>query len=195
MTSDRRRERGASLIETALVVPVLLTLFFGIFEAGLLLRSELTLSNAARDGGRSASAYARAPQADYLTLRVLEHSLAPIDLEDLDYVVLFEATGPESSLPAGCDTQSIAGVCNRYTAADFFLPLEDAGGADAGNFRCTATAVDRHWCPTDREASLSAGVDYVGIYIQMRHDFVTDFFADGITLDDTIVFRMEVETL
>ncbi len=195
MTSDRRRERGASLIETALVVPVLLTLFFGIFEAGLMLRAELTLSNAARDAGRSASAYARSPQADYLTLRVLNHSLTPVGLEGLDYVVIFEAAGPESTMPAGCATQSIAGVCNRYTATDFFKPLEDAAGADAGNFRCTATAVDRHWCPTDREASLSGGVDYIGIHIEMEHDLVTDFFGSTITLTDTIVFRMEVETL
>lgn len=191
----RRSERGASLIETAIAIPVLLIVIFGIIEFGLLFRSELTMSNAVRDGGRAASAYGRAPEADYLVLRVLEHSLAPLDPEDIDRVVIFEAAGPESTLPAGCEVGSITGVCNHYTIADFYLPLDDVNGNPTGNFRCAGSSVDQAWCPVDREASLSGGVDYVGMHIQVTHDFVTGLFGGEKTLSDTIVFRIEVETL
>ena len=164
-------------------------------EFGLLFRAELTLSNAVRDGGRAASTYGRAPEADFLVLRVLEHSLAPIDEDDIEKVVLFEASGPEATLPSGCETASVTGVCNHYTIADFYKALDDVSGVDAGNFRCSGAAVDRFWCPVDREASLSGGVDYIGMYIELEHDFVTGLFGSTKTLDDLVVFRLEVETL
>ncbi len=52
---QRARRRGAAAVEFAVVVPVLLLLVFGIFEAGRLLMVEQTLSNAARAGAREAS--------------------------------------------------------------------------------------------------------------------------------------------
>ena len=52
-TSDRRNdERGASAIEFALVVPLLLLLFFGIVEFGRAYQTRLTVTHAAREGVR-----------------------------------------------------------------------------------------------------------------------------------------------
>lgn len=47
--------RGASTVEFALVLPVLLALFFGIIELGFLFRSQLVLQQSAREGSRSAA--------------------------------------------------------------------------------------------------------------------------------------------
>ena len=49
-----RRERGQSLVEFALVLPVLLLFIFGIVDAGRLIYTYNTVSNAARDGARVA---------------------------------------------------------------------------------------------------------------------------------------------
>jgi Flp pilus assembly protein TadG len=49
-----RSERGAELIELALVLPLLLLVFAGIVDFGLLLQRMLTVSNAAREGARIA---------------------------------------------------------------------------------------------------------------------------------------------
>jgi Flp pilus assembly protein TadG len=47
-----RRERGQSLVEFALVLPVFLILVFGIIDFSMALRSYVTLTNATREGAR-----------------------------------------------------------------------------------------------------------------------------------------------
>ena len=49
-----RSERGAELIELALVLPILLLVFAGIVDFGLLFQRLLTVNNAAREGARIA---------------------------------------------------------------------------------------------------------------------------------------------
>jgi Flp pilus assembly protein TadG len=50
----RRRRRGQALVEFALVLPILLLMIFGIVDAGRLIYTYNTVSNAARDGARVA---------------------------------------------------------------------------------------------------------------------------------------------
>jgi Flp pilus assembly protein TadG len=50
----RREERGAAAVEFALVVPILLVLFFGIVNVGIVLTQQLSLSNSARQAARFA---------------------------------------------------------------------------------------------------------------------------------------------
>jgi Flp pilus assembly protein TadG len=54
-----RREEGAALVETALVVPVILLLLFAIFEMGLAFARYQVLSNASREVARIASLFDR----------------------------------------------------------------------------------------------------------------------------------------
>jgi hypothetical protein len=51
----RRGERGQSLVEFAMVVPLLLLLVFGVIDFGRLLMNQVTLTNAVREGARLAS--------------------------------------------------------------------------------------------------------------------------------------------
>jgi Flp pilus assembly protein TadG len=51
----RRDERGAVIVEFALVVPLLLLLVFGILEFGYMMNRATLTSNASRDGAREAS--------------------------------------------------------------------------------------------------------------------------------------------
>jgi Flp pilus assembly protein TadG len=50
----KRRERGTASVELAVVLPVILTLLFGIIEFGWLFMINQTLTTAAREGCRTA---------------------------------------------------------------------------------------------------------------------------------------------
>lgn len=196
----RQAERGAAIIEAAIVTPVFFLLLFGLFEFGLLFRDSLTTDNAAHQGARAASVTGSAPETDYLIVRSVEHGLQAMDLQQLDSVVVFRADGPDDEVPASCLTasqtydpdDSAAPACNRYVAADFFKELDDpVTGDDTGNFRCGDASVDRFWCPVDRVTSLSVGTDYVGIHVETHHDFLTGLFGDGVDLSETAIIRLE----
>ena len=196
----RESERGAALVEAAFITPVFFVMIFGVIEFGLLFRNTLTTNNAAHQGARSASVSGRSPDTDYLILRSVEHGMAAMDLEDLDYVVVFKAAGPNAAVPNTCLSASqtynsanpAAPACNRYTAGDFFKEIDDpATGNDTGNFRCGPSSVDRFWCPDDRKTALSAGPDYVGVHIQTRHHFITGLYGAGRELTETTIIRLE----
>ncbi len=53
--SRRRRSRGQSLVEFAVVLPVFLLVLSGIMDFGFLLYSRMTVINAAREGARIAT--------------------------------------------------------------------------------------------------------------------------------------------
>jgi Flp pilus assembly protein TadG len=54
-TVTSRRDRGASAVEFALLLPVLLLLLFGIVDFGRAINAQITLTQAAREGARVAA--------------------------------------------------------------------------------------------------------------------------------------------
>ncbi len=209
----RRGERGSAIIEAAFVTPVFLLLLFGILEYGLLFRDNLTTNNASQEGARAASVGGRALEADYLTLQTLEHGVAAMGLEPLNYVVIFNANDPSNpvspgvgyELPDGhlCHTQSVQQVCNRYVPADFDKELVDGSDVDTDFFRCVGTDptdptvapaagnLDGFWCPGTRNAGLGDNSDLIGVYVNTTHSYLTGFFGEQQTLDANTVIRVE----
>lgn len=183
------RDRGAVLVELALVAPLFIGLILFVFEMGLLFRDSLTTDNASRQAARAASTQGRGPEADFYILRAVEHGLSAMGLESLEYVIVFKASGPGDTVPNQCRTASQQNLCNRYVAADFFASLEDNLGNDTGNFRCGT--LDYRWCPTTREASASVGPDYIGIHVETEHTFLTDMFGGQTQLGSTTILRIE----
>ena len=55
MIASRQRERGANLVEFALVAPFLIVLLFGIIEFAWLFGQDLTIKHGAREGARLAA--------------------------------------------------------------------------------------------------------------------------------------------
>lgn len=191
----RRGERGSAIIEAAFVTPVFLLLLFGILEYGLLFRDNLTTTNASQEAARAASIGGRSLEADYITLETLEHGIAAMGLEGLNYAVIFNATVLDGEIPDGhaCHTQSVADVCNRYLPGDFAYELTDAGGNVTGYFRCTTSGdnLDGAWCPLDRRSGLGDDSDLIGVYVNTTHDYITGFFGESQILDATTVIRVE----
>ena len=111
----RRRpfDRGQSLVEFALILPVLMIMVFGIIDFGLGLRSYISLTNATREGarfaavGNSAGAYpANCDGTSNTTVigRVC-YTIEGLDLADVDTVSVAYPNGqtPGNSVVVSAD--------------------------------------------------------------------------------------------
>jgi hypothetical protein len=125
-----RAERGAVTVETALVLPILLFVMFGIIELGGALKSYSATAGAVRAAGRIATVAGADPMSDAAVLKRVSEELATED-GPVDLVVIWHATGPGDPVPAGClpsapytpNTSSVGvtdsgtdalGACNVY---------------------------------------------------------------------------------
>ena len=73
----RRGDRGASAVEFALVVPLLLTFLLGTVELGLFMKDYVSMSSSVRAGARSASAAADAGPAPARRARTRRRARPP----------------------------------------------------------------------------------------------------------------------
>lgn len=68
MKEQLKGQRGASIVEFAIVLPLLLLLVFGIIEFGLLLYNKAMVTNASREGARAGIVYRENPPGTYSPL-------------------------------------------------------------------------------------------------------------------------------
>ena len=82
----KKSDHGTSMVEFAIVIPILLALIIGIIEFGWIFNGYITLTGAARDGARLAVAY----NSNYDDSEIKEaiKSYAPLfDLTDSDIYI------------------------------------------------------------------------------------------------------------
>jgi Flp pilus assembly protein TadG len=96
----RGDERGAAAVEFALVVPILLTLVFGIVDFGLMIRANTVLANAAREGARNGSI----SHSEAVIRQTVEDSLSGIDSDDVDVTVACKTPPPEAACTGSFDS-------------------------------------------------------------------------------------------
>ena len=91
-----KNKKGAALVEMAIILPLLLTIVFGIFEFGRAMYITNTLNNAARYGARLAVVSSKPLSVDSLITEIKTHT--SLSTEDLD---LIEISIPNSSPASG----------------------------------------------------------------------------------------------
>lgn len=196
MVQRQRRMRGdsgAAIVEAAIVSPVLLLFIFGIFEFGFAFRDYLSVASATRDGAREASVAGNTADADYRMMRAIQRGSAALPDGAIERVVVFKASGPGDMPTSGCMAGTSAiNVCNVYEPADFNRTVDE--------FKCDPAYdpepdPDRYWCPFDREVSVGSGLDYVGVWIRVHHDYVTGLFGSSVTFEDVVVLKVEPQEL
>ena len=186
-----RGERGATLVESALITPVLLLFVFGIFEFGFAFRDYLAVSNIVRDAAREASVAGNASDADYRILRAVERAASALPDGSIDRLIVFEATDAESTPHADCIAGNSRGPtgterCNVYDASHLTLVESE--------FQCAPLPAppdpDYYFCPSDRDV-IVGNLDYVGIWVQVTHSYITGLFGDTVTFTDQIILKLE----
>lgn len=191
-----RDERGAALVEFAIVVPLLITIAMGLLDFGLAWRTSLTVSSGVRAGARVGSGMGNDRFTDHSILQALNASL---DADDVHKIVVYKSTTDDGAVPQVCKDASpgasVAG-CNIYDGASLALPRSafEVGSVSAsGDYLSCGGGPDASWCPVSRyNSQVSPGPDYLGVWVDYRHDFVSGWFpAGGLDIKDNAVMRLE----
>src|SRR3954447_16440050 len=155
----RPGERGAVLVEFAIIAPVLCMLIFGMIEYGLLFRDYLTVANVTRTGARVSSASGNLDTTDYSVLQAVKGAAGalPGGVASIEKIVVYKTTSTDGAPPANCVSGgSQAGSCNVYTG----IQARDSVPAQFG---CATGDLDIVWCPTTRDVTQTSGI-YVGVW-------------------------------
>jgi len=205
-----RTDRGAVLVETAIVAMFFMTVVVATFELGMGWRTSITVNNAARAGARVGSSLGINAQADYSVLlsvaSALQSSTGQVTIKK---VIVFKSSTVDGTVPASClslnpgsgYTGNLANHCNVYSGS--WIAGQVASGS-AASFTSSATSTcssgggsrpDRWWCPSIRNnvQLSSGGLDYLGVYVETNHATVTKLFGTSFTIDQTSVMRIEPE--
>ncbi len=168
-------ERGASLVEMAIVMPVLLMILIGIMELGVAFKDVLGASQAVREGVRVAAFSGDSINADCQVIEGLAPYLSA-SVDSLDRVEIYRAT------PSG---NQIPGQTNIYT----FTTGEITECDD-----WTATV---QWNSTARQVSVGSGaLDIIGVRVILEHEWISQFppFSGSFDINETAIGRMEPES-
>lgn len=114
-----RSRRGAAAVEAAFVLPLLITLMLGVWEAGRLVQVSSILTNAAREGARTAAGG---------TINGTKVTVAMVDQTVRDYL---RAAGLPAAAVNGAQIQLVNTSGNNWT--------DPADASPGDTFRVTAT--------------------------------------------------------
>ncbi|HLU31104.1 MAG TPA: TadE family protein [Acidimicrobiia bacterium] len=178
-----RADRGATLVEMALVFPILVLIIMGVAEIGLYFKDYLTVTYASREGVRVAAFAGDSIDADCQVLVAVGEFLGNANLEKLDRVEIYVATQDGTQTPGATNTARLKEGGDPTACNEPALP-------DDGWLRTTNKPA------TDRQVTAGAGpLDIVGVRIVMDHEWVTGFppFRGEVTVNETTIMRVEPE--
>lgn len=182
-----RDERGAALLEFAIVLPILVMLLALMFDVGVGFGAGRSSAEAARSAARIASQDPTARNADYLALSAIRLAFAEPN-DTIDWVAIYKTTPAQgATIPAGCTPGGggASGVCNVYTGAE----IDALAPEQFDNEDCTGS-LDALWCPTDRTDDDG---DYLGVAIWSEHRrWIGLLDRDPVSLQDQAVFPIFV---
>lgn len=174
-----RDEEGVTLIETAMILPLLLLLALGAAEIGFLVVDYLTVTNAAREGARVGSAAGdyvdsvTGIDADDLIVEAVEQVACNLEYSTLQSVSVYKAD-------ANGDPIDPANALNEYT----------------GTVHCSTAVIGLScangcpWAPSSRDRTLP-GLDYLGVEVVFDHQPITGFIPLDVTYTERAVMRLE----
>jgi hypothetical protein len=198
----RRRERGAALIEVALVTPILFLAIFAIIEFGVVFRDQLTVQDAVSDAARMGAILgpdftATGTNADYEIINALRQGVSSLPVGWIDRIVIFKASGggagdPVDQVPTTCrNGTSMANRCNVYSPTPAFAAVYNS---DADYFNCAVNSSSPacNWRPETRNDGPEPNqIEYVGVYVRIDRDALTGMFGSRFTIERAAIVRLE----
>ncbi len=180
-----RSERGAVLVEAAFAIPVLLLILLGTMEFGLVFASGSVTTGSSRSGARlAATSYAPAgtvqsaqlDAADGIAAAVSADLMALQNAEPIG-LAIYEVNpsaadgAPYGGFPGDLLSGGCSSSCIRYTWDGDEMVFASGGWSDPD--ACGTT------------------VDSVGVFVQVRHTYVTGLIGESRTVNGHTTMRLE----
>jgi len=169
-----RSQRGAALVEMAIVLPLLVVLVMGILEFGLAFRDRLTIANGTQSAGRVAAALGNQDDADIAILQAVEQSLGLLPSSGggvLKHVQIWKSNG--NGVPtSACAVAGAGGAnCNWYV----YAPADPCKWQPCPDPINASFAYGGAYVPSIRDVTLESGgtLDVLGVSVLFSHDWVT----------------------
>lgn len=137
LTTFARDDRGATLVEFALVTPVLLVVLVACFDLTRALNAYVTIANAAREGARYASISANPTQSsirDYLFTRV-----APLDTSAMNVTLTQVPANPSWSPDAPGPTKFTVVITYQWRSATWLVGSFFAASSGSPTFASSSS--------------------------------------------------------
>jgi hypothetical protein len=169
---------GAVAVEAALITPLLITVLFGIMEVGLLIRDDLSLSQAARAGVRAAAVLPRTEDFHVVAAEAVAGAMDGVSPSNVKSLSIFRAD-PATGRPFnGADPATCTVDCVRFTwnqATRSFLPVSGTSWPATSQRACG-----------DEDAT-----DYLGVQLNGFHPWITHLFGSGVSIQEKAIMRFE----
>jgi Flp pilus assembly protein TadG len=195
-----RSERGAAMVEFAMILPLLVLLTFGIIEFGFAFNTSSDVSQSSRAGGRTAAIFSTDPQ--------LEYNAAQAAATALNISPNSVKAGTD---PIVCVSKFVAGsdpCTNQYSSGPIHLK-KGASGSQVWNINITGTAGqippgNDNWpvenrnygCPTAGQPN--GAYDRVIVRVKVQHSLLvpglfSQFFGNSTapTITSDSIFQLE----
>ncbi|MCB0994424.1 MAG: pilus assembly protein [Acidimicrobiales bacterium] len=178
--TDRRRHgrsRGAVAVEMAIGLTLLASLVFGVIEMGRGLRSSQDLTEAARAGARTVAALPRVDDYEIAAADAVAAALLD-DGTDIEPQLLTIYRADDTTGDPTNGTYTSCSNCWRFEWDDVNEEWDSLGSA-------TWDAADMEACGDE------VHTDYVGVWVQGRHEFVTTIVTFDMDIDARVTMRLE----
>ncbi len=181
MIRGRQEERGATIVEAALITPILILIIVSILELGMAFKDFLTVDFAAKEGARVAALTGDSFGADCAIVQSIVAGYGASDFEDLNSITIWQVN---TSGALVTDHENVWSFPNN--------PSDDPADCDDW-----LKPEPPNWDPIDRDTSVGGGADQdiIGITIDTDHDWITGFppWSGTMNISRTAIQRLEPE--
>jgi len=170
-----QKERGAAAVEAAIVTPLVMFMIFGIVELGFFFKDYLGAASAVRAGVRLASANPRYAGYAQASADRIQYSGSALEYDTVEELWIYKANTTDD-FPEGFGSFAGCNVCTKFRwDGTAFAPMYSGWPAD------TQVACVGAGGPPDR----------IGVYMKLKHDAITGFVFDTMTISQHAVMRLE----
>ncbi len=185
-----RTDRGAALVEAAIVLPVLMVFLLGIIEFGLVYATGATATGASRSGARLAAAAFGPGKASMQTTA-----------DDVAAAVSGDLQALSNAVPVGMVVYKVNPSSSDGAPNGGFPASNDSmsGGCTSSCFRYTWNPTTKRmvrasspgWTMTNADICVAATTASVGVWVLVRHSYLTQLIGQYTFVTGKTIMRLE----